>query len=568
MSTRLNPNQLRSRQWLANDDFAGLNHRSRLKQAGYRKQDFDGKPVIAIINTWSEINPCHFHLRERADFVKRGVWQAGGMPVEIPTLTITETFMKPSPMLYRNLLAMQTEEALRSMPIDGVVLMGGCDKTTPGLLMGAFSMNLPALYFPAGPMLRGNWKGQAIGSGTDIRKFWTERCAGALSLADWHSVEDGIARSPGFCMTMGTASTMTAITEALGFTLPGASSIPAVDSAHPRMAADCGSRIVEMVWENLRPSAIATRAAFENAITVDMAIGGSTNAIIHLIAMASRLGVALSLDDFDQISRRTPVIANIRPSGEYLMEDFFYAGGLPALMKEISAHLHLDCLTVNGKAIGENIQSAAVIKPEVIRPESNPLSPTGGTVILRGSLAPEGAVLKTSAASPALLRHTGPAVVFENLADMEARVNDPALPVTADSVLVLKSAGPQGGPGMPEWGMLPIPEKLLKQGVRDMLRISDARMSGTAYGTCVLHVSPESHIGGPLALVKDGDPISLDADARTLNLNISASELASRRAAWISPAPHYTRGYGSLYLNHVTQAHQGCDFAFLNSDSH
>jgi len=560
------PNQLRSAKWLAGDDFAGVNHRSRLKQAGYRKQDFAGKPVIAIINTWSEINPCHFHLRERADFVKRGVWQAGGMPVEIPALTITETFMKPSPMLYRNLLAMQTEEALRSMPIDGVVLMGGCDKTTPGLLMGAFSMNIPAIYFPAGPMLRGNWKGQAIGSGTDIRKFWTERCAGALSLDDWHSVEDGIARSPGFCMTMGTASTMTAMAEALGFTLPGASSIPAVDSAHPRMAADCGSRIVEMVWRDLLPSEIGTKEAFENAITVDMALGGSTNAIIHLVAMAARLGVSISLDDFDRISGRTPMIANIRPSGEYLMEDFYYAGGLPALMHEISSHLNLNCLTVNGKSVGENIAGAAVIKPDVIRPMSNPLSPTGGTVILRGTLAPDGAVLKTSAASPALLRHTGPAVVFENLADMEARVNDPALNVTADSVLVLKSAGPQGGPGMPEWGMLPIPEKLLKEGVRDMLRISDARMSGTAYGTCVLHVSPESHIGGPLALVKDGDLISLDAEARTLNLDIPAAEMEARRAAWIPPTPHYTRGYGSLYLDHVTQADKGCDFVFLSAE--
>jgi dihydroxy-acid dehydratase len=559
------PNPLRSAQWLAGDDFAGLNHRSRLKQAGFRKQDFAGKPVIAIINTWSEINPCHFHLRERADFVKRGVWQAGGMPVEIPALTITETFMKPSPMLYRNLLAMQTEEALRSMPIDGVVLMGGCDKTTPGLLMGAFSMNIPAIYFPAGPMLRGNWKGQAIGSGTDIRKFWTERCAGALSLDDWHSVEDGIARSPGFCMTMGTASTMTAMAEALGFTLPGASSIPAVDSAHPRMAADCGSRIVEMVWRNLLPSEIGTREAFENAITVDMALGGSTNAIIHLVAMAARLGITISLDDFDRISARTPVIANIRPSGEYLMEDFFYAGGLPALMQEIASHLHLDCLTVNGHSLGENIAAASVIKPDVIRPQSNPLSPTGGTVILRGSLAPDGAVLKTSAASPALLRHTGPAVVFENLADLEARIHSPGLNVTADSVLVLKNAGPQGGPGMPEWGMLPIPEKLLKQGVRDMLRISDARMSGTAYGTCVLHVSPESHIGGPLALVQDGDLISLDADARTLNLDIPAAELAARRASWIPPAAHYTRGYGALYLENVTQADKGCDFAFLSA---
>jgi dihydroxy-acid dehydratase len=564
MSQRLTPNDLRSAKWLAHDDFAGLTHRSRLKQAGYRKEDFTGKPVIAILNTWSEINPCHFHLRERADFVKRGVWQAGGMPVEIPTLTITETFMKPSPMLYRNLLAMQAEEALRSLPVDGVVLMGGCDKTTPGLLMGAFSMDIPAIYFPAGPMLRGNWKGQAIGSGTDSRKLWTERCAGALSLDDWHSVEDGIARSPGFCMTMGTASTMTAVAEALGFTLPGASSIPAVDSAHPRMAADCGSRIVEMVWQNLVPSAIATREAFENAITIDMAIGGSTNAIIHLIAMAGRVGVALSLDDFDRISGRTPVIANIRPSGQYLMEDFFYAGGLPAAMKEIAHHLHLNCLTVNGKSLGANIETAAVIKPDVIRPLSNPLSTHGGTVILRGTLAPDGAVLKTSAASAHLLHHTGPAVVFENLPDMDARINDPGLNVTADSVIVLKSAGPLGGPGMPEWGMLPIPEKLLKQGVRDMLRISDARMSGTAYGTCVLHVSPESHIGGPLALVRDGDLISLDADARTLNLDVAVDELDARRASWTPPPPPYSRGYGALYMDNVTQAHLGCDFAFLS----
>ena len=563
MSTPITPDDLRSAKWLAGDGFAALNHRSRLKQAGYRTKDFAGKPVIGIINTWSEINPCHFHLRERADFVKRGVWQSGAMPVEIPLLTITETFMKPSPMLYRNLLAMQTEEALRSMPIDGVVLMGGCDKTTPGLLMGAFSMNIPAIYFPAGPMLRGNWKGQAIGSGTDIRKFWTERCAGALSLDDWHSVEDGIARSPGFCMTMGTASTMTAVAEALGFTLPGASSIPAVDSAHPRMAADCGSRIVDMVWENLRPSDIGTREAFENAITVDMAIGGSTNAIIHLVAMAARLGIRLNLDDFDEISRRTPVIANIRPSGKYLMEDFFYAGGLPALMKEISDHLHLHCPTVNGKSLGANLEAAAIIHDDVIRPKSNPISPTGGTAILRGTLAPDGAVLKTSASSPNLLRHTGPAVVFENLADMEARVNDPELNVTAESVLVLKSAGPLGGPGMPEWGMLPIPEKLLRQGVRDMLRISDARMSGTAYGTCVLHVSPESHLGGPLALVEDGDLISLDAEARTLNLDVPAEVLEARRAKWISPPAPYDRGYGALYLNHVTQAHLGCDFAFL-----
>jgi dihydroxy-acid dehydratase len=367
-------------------------------------------------------------------------------------------------------------------------------------------------------------------------------------------------------MTMGTASTMTAVAEALGFTLPGASSIPAVDSAHPRMAADCGSRIVEMVWQNRLPSEIATRKAFENAITVDMAIGGSTNAIIHLVALAGRLGIELALDDFDHISARTPVIANIRPSGDYLMEDFYYAGGLPALMNEISGHLHLDCLTVNGKSIGENIADATIIQPDVIRSKSNPISPTGGTVILRGTLAPDSAVLKTSAASTRLLKHSGPAVVFENLADMEARVNDPNLEVNADSVLVLKGAGPLGGPGMPEWGMLPIPEKLLKQGVRDMLRISDARMSGTAYGTCVLHVSPESHIGGPLALVRDGDLISLDAEARTLNLDIPADELARRKANWTAPEPFYERGYGALYLKNVTQADKGCDFPFLASN--
>jgi dihydroxy-acid dehydratase len=538
-----------------------------MKQSGFRREDFTGKPVIGIINTWSEINPCHFHLRERAAFVKRGVLQAGGFPVEIPALSITETFMKPSPMLYRNLLAMETEELLRSLPIDGAILMGGCDKTTPGLLMGAISMNLPVIYLPAGPMLRGNWNGQPLGSGTDMRKFWTERCAGTITQEDWHQIEDGIARSPGFCMTMGTASTMTALAEALGFTLPGASSIPAVDSNHPRMATSCGERIVEMVWEDLKPSDIVSLESLENAITVDMAIAGSTNAIIHLVALAGRRGLKLDLEVFDRISQRVPVLANIRPSGAFLMEDFYYAGGLRALMREITDLLHLDCKTVNGRSLGENLSEEHVVNREVIRPRSEPLAATGGTVILRGNLAPDGAVIKTSAATPALLQHTGPAVVFKNYRDLEERIDRADLNITADSVLVLQSAGPLGGPGMPEWGMLPIPKRLLDQGVRDLVRISDARMSGTAYGTCVLHISPESHVGGPLALVEDGDLIRLDAAQRRLDLLVSEEELAARRARWIKPKLPYQRGYGALYIERVTQAHLGCDFDFLSESA-
>jgi dihydroxy-acid dehydratase len=542
----------------------GWTSRSRMKQIGYRREDFTGKPVIAIVNTWSEINPCHFHLRERAEFVKRGIWQAGGFPVEVPALSITETFMKPSPMLYRNMLAMETEEILRSMPIDGAVLMGGCDKTTPALLMGAISMNIPAIYLPAGPMLRGNWNGQALGSGTDTKKFWTERCAGTITDEVWHQVEDSIARSPGFCMTMGTASTMTSLAEALGMTMPGAASIPAADSNHPRMCLSCGTRIVDMVWEDLKPKDILTRESFENAITVDMAIAGSTNAMIHLVALAGRCGIPFQLDDFHVFSERVPVLANIRPSGAFLMEDFYYAGGLRALMAEIRDLLHLDCATVNGKTMGENLAGVQTFNHDVIRPRENPIAATGGTVILRGNLAPDGAVIKTSAATPKLLQHKGPAIVFKNYQDLEARLDNPALPVTEDSVLVLQSAGPHGGPGMPEWGMLPIPKKLLDKGVRDMVRISDARMSGTHFGTCVLHVSPESYIGGPLALVEDGDIISLDTANRTLDLMVSDEELAARRARWVKPARHYERGYGALYLERVTQADKGCDFDFLS----
>jgi dihydroxy-acid dehydratase len=563
---RKTPEELRSFRWFGPNSMRGFSHRSRMKQSGFRQEDFTGKPVIAIVNTWSEINPCHAHLRERAEAVKRGVWQAGGFPVEIPTFSITETYAKPSPMLYRNLLSMDTEEALRSLPIDGAVLMGGCDKTTPGLLMGAISMNLPALYLPAGPMLRGNWNGQPLGSGTDLWKFWTERCAGTISEDDWMNIENGIARSPGFCMTMGTAATMTALAEALGFTLPGASSIPAPDSNHVRMAMNCGQRAVEMVWEDWKPSDFLTMQSFENTIAVDMAIGGSTNAFIHLVALAGRCGLTLDLKKFDDISRHVPVLADIRPSGRFLMEDFFYAGGLRALMAEMKDLLHLDSLTVNGKSIGDNLEGARIVNPEVIRPRSNPLTPSGGTAVLYGNLCPDGAVIKTVAASPKFLQHTGPALVFKDYNDMDARINCDSLNVTEDSVLVLQNAGPLGGPGMPEWGMLPIPKKLLPGGVRDMVRISDARMSGTAYGTCILHVSPESFVGGPLALVKDGDLIRLDIEGRRLDVLISDGEMAARRAQWVRPEAKYARGYMALYAERVTQAHLGCDFDFLDKN--
>jgi dihydroxy-acid dehydratase len=565
MQQKKTPEQLRSYRWFGPDDFRSFGHRSRAKQVGWAVDDFAGKPVIAVINTWSDLSTCHSHFRARAEEVKRGVWQAGGFPVELPALAITETYMKPSPMLYRNLLAMEVEEHLRSQPIDGAVLMGGCDKTTPGLLMGAITMNLPAIYLPAGPMLRGNWNGQPLGSGTDVWKYWAERCAGTITEAEWSEMENGIARSPGHCMTMGTASTMTAVAEALGFTLPGASSVPAVDSSHARMATQCGRRIVEMVWEDFKPRDLLTEASFENAITADMAIGGSTNAIIHLVALAGRAGFKLDLKKFDDISQYTPMIANIRPSGEYLMEDFYYAGGLRALLNQIGELLHLDCLTVSGQTLGENIQSARVCNPDVIRSVDHPVSAKGGTAVLYGNLAPNGAVIKPTAAEARLLQHTGRAVVFKDYNDLAARINDEDLHVDETSVLVLQNAGPLGAPGMPEWGMLPIPQKLLKKGVRDMVRISDARMSGTSYGACVLHVAPESYVGGPLAFVRDGDLIELDVSGRRLHLHVSDEELAERRAEWTPPAPRYERGFGALYAAHVTQADQGCDFDFLHA---
>ena len=563
---RKKPEDLRSFRWFGPDTMRGFSHRSRMLQLGFRKEDFTGKPVIAIVNTWSEINPCHAHLRERAESVKQGVWRAGGFPVEIPAFSITETYMKPSPMLYRNLLAMDTEEALRSLPIDGAVLMGGCDKTTPGLLMGAISMDLPAIFLPAGPMLRGNWNGQPLGSGTDLWKYWTERCAGGVSDEDWNAIEGSIARSPGFCMTMGTAATMTALTEAMGMTLPGGSSIPAPDSNHVRMAIDSGRRIVEMVWEDLKPSDILTMEALRNSIAVDMALSGSTNAIIHLVALARRRGLDLPLRVFDEIARKVPVLANVRPSGEFLMEDFYYAGGLRALMAEIRDLLDLGCVTVNGKTLGQNLEGARVVNQAVIRGRENPMAESGGTAILYGNLAPDGAVIKTAAADRKLWRHTGPAVVFRDYADLEARINCDELAVDENSVLVLQHAGPLGGPGMPEWGMLPIPNKLLKRGVRDMVRISDARMSGTAYGTCVLHVSPESYVGGPLALVRDGDGICLDIENRKLDLLVAEAELARRRGEWKRPEAVDRRGYLALYRERVTQAHEGCDFDFLSNE--
>ncbi len=560
---RIAATDLRSYRWFGKDDLRSFGHRSRAKQAGFSAEDMTGKPVIAILNTWSDANPCHAHFRNRAEEIKRGIWQAGGFPMEIPVLTLGETLMKPSTMLYRNLLAMEAEEALRSYPADGAILMAGCDKTVPALVMGATSANFPTLLVPAGPMLRGNWRGQVLGSGSDVWKYWAERRAGTLDECSWREMEDGIARSFGTCMTMGTASTMAAAVDALGLTLPGASSIPAADSAHSRMATASGRRIVDMVWEQITPREILTTEAFENAVTAAMALGGSTNAIIHLIAMAGRAGALLDLDRFDAISRRTPFMANIRPSGQFLMEDFYYAGGLRALLNRLRDCLHTECLTVNGQTLGANLDDAVVCNDDVIATRDRPVGPEGGVAVLRGNLAPDGAVIKHTAAEPRLLRHAGPAVVFRNYADLEARIDDPALPVTADSVLVLQDAGPLGAPGMPEWGMLPIPKKLLAEGVRDMVRISDARMSGTSYGTCVLHVAPESFVGGPLAFVRDGDVIELDVPARRLTLRVSDDELARRRAAWTPREVHFPRGFGRMYAAHVTQADRGCDFDFL-----
>ena len=560
---RKSAESLRSYRWYGVNDMRSFGHRSRTAQMGYHQSDYAGKPVIAIVNTWSDINPCHSHFKQRVEEVKRGIWQAGGFPVEMPAMSLSEPFQKPTTMLYRNLLAMETEELLRSYPADGVVLMGGCDKTTPALLMGAISMNLPSIFMPAGPMLRGDYKGKFLGSGSDTWKYWAELRAGNITPSDWQDIENGIARSAGHCMTMGTASTMTSAVETMGFSLSGAASIPASDARHGQMASLCGKAIVDMVWHDMKPSDFLTEASFENAVIAVLALGGSTNAIVHLIALARRAGFGLDLQRFDTLSRRTPVLANIRPSGAFLMEDFYYAGGLRALLWEIRELLQLEQRSCIGQTLLERIEGAEIYHDDVIRRRDNPLVPQGGLAVLRGNLAPDGAVIKPSAMEPHLRRHTGAALVFENYNDMATRIDLPDLDVTADSVIVLKSAGPQGAPGMPEWGQLPIPKKLLVQGVRDMVRISDARMSGTSYGACVLHVSPESHIGGPLALVRDGDLITLDVDARSIQVHISDEELQARRLAWISPRPKFSRGYGALYLKHIQQADQGCDFDFL-----
>ncbi len=556
---------LRSARWLAQDTTQrSWNHRSRIMQMGYGAEDWTGKPVIAIINTWSDINQCHAHFRQRVEDVKRGVYQAGGFPLELPAISLSEPIVKPSTMLYRNLLAIETEELLRSHPVDAAVLMGGCDKTTPGLIMGATSMDVPCIFLPAGPMLRGNYRGEPLGSGSDVWKHWDQVRAGDLSMDDWQEVMGGIARSYGHCMTMGTASTMTGIADALGMTLPGTSSIPAADANHIRMAAACGRRIVEMTWEDLKPSDILTRASFENCIKVAMAMGCSTNAIIHVIVMARRAGVDIGLDDFEKASRQVPVIANVRPSGaSYLMEDFYYAGGFRGLMKRLEDRLDLDAITVMGRPWGEALAGAEIHNDDVIRPLSKPIYAEGALAVLKGNLAPGGCVIKPSACDPKFLKHSGPAVVFDSYEEMKDWADDESIDVTPDHVMVLRNAGPVGGPGMPEWGMLPIPKVLLKQGIRDMVRISDARMSGTSYGACILHVAPESFIGGPLALVETGDIISVDVDARTIALDVADDVLQARRTAWTPPPPRYTRGYGWMVAQHIQQADKGCDFDYL-----
>jgi dihydroxy-acid dehydratase len=563
---RKSPDGLRSARWFAPDDLRSFGHRSRLMQMGYSHADWVGKPVIAIVNTWSDINQCHGHMRQRADDVRRGVLQAGGLPIELPAISLSEPIVKPTTMMYRNFLAMETEELLRSHPIDGAVLMGGCDKTTPGLTMGALSAGLPFIFVPAGPMLSGQWRGQTLGSGSDAWKYWDERRAGRISESDWREIEGSISRSHGTCMTMGTAATMMGIAEAVGLTLPGASSIPAVDSAHIRMCGDSGRRIVDMVWEDLTPATMLSRANFENGIACAMAMGCSTNAIIHLIAMSRRAGHPVTLDDFDAASRKVPVIANIRPSGDrYLMEDFHYAGGLRALLATVREHLHGEAMTVNGRSLGDNITGAVPANRDVIRPLDNPIYAEGALAVLRGNLAPDGVVMKPSACAPRLLRHVGRALVFDDYPSLKRATDDPDLDVTADDILVLRNAGPLGA-GMPEWGMLPIPVKLVRQGVSDMLRLSDARMSGTSYGGCLLHCAPEAAIGGPLALVRTGDRIAIDVPARRIHLEVSDEELERRRAAWQAPAPRWQRGYGWMFSRHVLQADQGCDFDFLERD--
>ena len=558
------PTKLRSHTWFNGREYYNFSRRANLRSLGFNRDIFKGKPVIGICNSWSELNNCNAHLRQVADAVKRGVWEAGGFPLEFPTISLGEQFMKPTTMLFRNLMAMDVEESIRANPLDGVVLLCGCDKTTPAQLMGAASADIPSIFVTGGPTLSGNYKNKPFGTGTDGRKIFDLYRTGQVSEEEMLEIEGCMVRSAGHCTVMGTASTMASITEALGMTLPGCAAIPAVDSRRYAMAELSGKRIVQMVREDLRPSKILNRQSFENAVMVDMAIGGSTNAVVHLLAIAGRAGVKLNLEDFDAISRKTPFLVNVRPSGEHLMEEFFYAGGVPVVMKELLPLLHRDCITVTGKSIGENIASAECFNRDVIRSLDAPLHPTGGTVVLKGNLCPRGAVIKPTAASAHLLQHRGKAHVFENYQQMHDSVDSMDLPIDKDTVLVMKNGGPIGAPGFPEWGHIPMPKVLLAQGIQDCVRISDARMSGTSFGTVVLHVAPESAIGGPLCVVQTGDEIELDVEGRQLNLLISAEEMAARLARFKPAKPHYNRGYGKLFLDHVTQADEGCDFDFLH----
>ncbi len=559
------PKTFRSAAWFHGDRYEHLARRAWLRSQGFGDATFDGRPVIGICNSWSELTNCNAHLRQVAEAVKRGVWAAGGVPLEFPTISLGEMFMKPTTMLFRNLMSMDVEESIRANPIDGVVLLCGCDKTTPAQLMGAASADVPAIMVTGGPMLSGRWNGEPLGSGTDGRKLFEELRAGRIGEEQWNEVEGCISRSAGHCTVMGTASTMAAMAEALGMMLPGGAAIPAVDARRYQFAEASGRRAVEMVLEDLTPSRILTKESFENAIRTDMAIGGSTNAVVHLLAIAGRAGVDLSLDDFDRISRQTPYIANVKPSGQFLMEDFFYAGGLPCVTKELLPLLHGDALTISGRTVADEARDVQIRNRDLIRPLERPLHPEGGTAVLYGNLAPHGAVIKQTAASPHLLRHRGKALVFDRYETLMARIDDD-LDVDENTVLVLQNAGPQGGPGFPEWGHLPIPAKLLKAGVNDIVRVSDARMSGTSFGTDVLHVSPEAAVGGPLAAVRTGDEIELDVPDRRIDLLLDAPEIARRLAARKRQPPHYRRGYGRLFLDQVTQAHLGCDFRFLGRD--
>jgi dihydroxy-acid dehydratase len=555
----------RSSEWFERRDLDGFLHRSWLKATGVTDDTFRGRPVIGICNSWSELVNCNIHLRGLAEAVKRGVLQAGGFPREFPVMSLGESLMKPTTMLYRNLMSMDVEESIRSYPLDGVVLLTGCDKTNPASILGACSANIPTIVVTGGPMLNGHWRGQTLGSCSDCWHYHEELRGGRISERDFAEIENSVSRSNGHCMTMGTASTMACMTEALGLTLTGAAAIPAVDSRRAQIAEAAGRQIVELVQQDLRPADILSREAFENAIRTLHAISGSTNAIIHLIAYAGRLGIDLPLSLFDELSRTTPWLVNLKPAGDHLMEDFYYAGGLPAVLEQIRDLLHEDVITATGQSLGQNLDAAAteIVDESVIRPRERPLDEGGSLVVLRGNLCPDGAVMKISAAERRLLDHQGRAIVFEDIHDLAARVDDPHLDVDADSVMVLRNAGPVGAPGMPEWGHLPIPAKLLRQGVSDLVRISDARMSGTSYGAVVLHVAPESAIGGPLALVNTGDRVRLDVESRTLEIMVDGDELERRRDAWTPPARKDERGYRRLYQEHVLQAHEGCDLGFL-----